>query len=215
MALPQDQALRRPGVAAKLPAFIFMSRWLQVPLYLGLILAQCVYVYHFWVELVHLVQAAFGSQEALAALIEGMGYQFPDVKDAAGVVIGQQAPKLTETVIMLAVLALIDVVMISNLLIMVIVGGYETFVSRMNLEGHPDEPEWLSHVNASVLKVKLGTAIIGISSIHLLKTFINAGNYSEKVLIFQTVIHIAFLLSAIAIAFTDKLLNSTNPPPPH
>ena len=57
-------------------------------------------------------------------------------------------------------------------LILVIVGGYETFVSRLNLEGHPDQPEWLSHVNASVLKVKLATAIIGISSIHLLKTFI-------------------------------------------
>ena len=191
-----------------LPNFIFMSRWLQLPLYLGLILAQCVYVFHFWVELVHLVEAAFGSQAALNSLVTGMGYQFPDIKDAAGAVIGQQAPKLTETVIMLAVLALIDVVMISNLLIMVIVGGYETFVSRMNLEGHPDEPEWLSHVNASVLKVKLGTAIIGISSIHLLKTFINAANYSEKVLMWQTIIHIAFLLSAIAIAYTDKLLNA-------
>ena len=190
------------------PNFIFMSRWLQLPLYLGLILAQCVYVFHFWVELVHLVEAAFGSQAALISLVTGMGYQFPDIKDAAGTVIGQQAPKLTETVIMLAVLALIDVVMISNLLIMVIVGGYETFVSRMNLEGHPDEPEWLSHVNASVLKVKLGTAIIGISSIHLLKTFINAGNYTEKVLMWQTIIHVAFLLSAISIAYTDKLLNA-------
>ncbi len=191
-----------PRKLRPLPGFIFMSRWLQLPLYLGLILAQCVYVFHFWVELVHLVEAAFGSQTALAALVEGMGYQFPT---------GQTA-KLTETVIMLAVLALIDVVMISNLLIMVIVGGYETFVSRMNLEGHPDEPEWLSHVNASVLKVKLGTAIIGISSIHLLKTFINAANYSDKVLMWQTTIHIAFLLSAIAIAYTDKLLNSSHTP---
>jgi uncharacterized protein (TIGR00645 family) len=99
--------------------------------------------------------------------------------------------------------------MISNLLIMVIVGGYETFVSRMNLGGHPDEPEWLSHVNASVLKVKLGTAIIGISSIHLLKTFINAANYEQHVLMWQTIIHVAFLFSAIAIAYADKLLNST------
>jgi len=97
--------------------------------------------------------------------------------------------------------------MISNLLIMVIVGGYETFVSRMNLEGHPDQPEWLSHVNASVLKVKLATAIIGISSIHLLKTFINAANYTDKVLMWQTLIHVAFLLSAMAIAFTDRLLH--------
>ena len=211
MALPQDRPPGQPVRLGKLPAFIFMSRWLQLPLYLGLIVAQCVYVFHFWVELVHLVEAAFGNQAALTALIEGMGYQFPDIKNAAGAVIGQQTPKLTETVIMLAVLALIDVVMISNLLIMVIVGGYETFVSRMNLEGHPDEPEWLSHVNASVLKVKLGTAIIGISSIHLLNTFINAGNYSEKVLMWQTIIHIAFLLSAIAIAYTDKLLNDSTP----
>ena len=122
-------------------------------------------------------------------------------------------PKLNETVIMLVVLGLIDVVMISNLLIMVIVGGYETFVSRMNLENHPDQPEWLSHVNASVLKVKLATAIIGISSIHLLKTFINAENYSEKTLLWQTLIHIAFLLSALAIAYTDRLMAPT--PPQH
>ena len=201
----------RPTKLRPLPNFIFMSRWLQLPLYLGLILAQCVYVFHFWVELVHLIEAAFGSQAALRSLVDGMGYQFPDIKDAAGVVIGQQAPKLTETVIMLAVLALIDVVMISNLLIMVIVGGYETFVSRMNLEGHRDEPEWLSHVNASVLKVKLGTAIIGISSIHLLKSFISAASMKPEVLMWQTIIHVAFLLSAIAIAYTDKLLNASQP----
>ena len=198
-------------VLRPLPNFIFMSRWLQLPLYVGLILAQCVYVYHFWVELVHLIEAAFGSEAALASLVQGMGYQFPPVVGPAGQPgTTPGVPALTETVIMLAVLALIDVVMISNLLIMVIVGGYETFVSRMNLEGHPDEPEWLSHVNASVLKVKLGTAIIGISSIHLLKTFINAGNYSEKVLMWQTIIHIAFLLSAIAIAYTDRLLESSH-----
>ena len=186
-----------------LPNFIFLSRWLQLPLYLGLILAQCVYVYHFWVELVHLIQAAMGSSAALASLVVSIGYDVTPPGAAAAAA----GPRLTETVIMLAVLGLIDVVMISNLLIMVIVGGYETFVSRMNLEGHPDEPEWLSHVNASVLKVKLGTAIIGISSIHLLKTFINAGNYSEKVLMWQTLIHFTFLLSALAIAYTDRLLS--------
>jgi uncharacterized protein (TIGR00645 family) len=183
-----------------LPNLIFMSRWLQLPLYLGLIVAQGVYVFHFLVELTHLVQAAFGSHEALDALVKSMGYAFPP----------GESPKLTENVIMLAVLALIDVVMISNLLIMVIVGGYETFVSRLHLEGHPDEPEWLSHVNASVLKVKLATAIIGISSIHLLKTFINAGNLPVQTMMWQTLIHITFLLSAIAIAYTDKLLNSAH-----
>jgi uncharacterized protein (TIGR00645 family) len=180
-----------------IPNFIFMSRWLQLPLYLGLILAQCVYVFHFWVELTHLIQAVFGDRAALEILVSAIGYK----GDYGGAV-----PKLNETIIMLVVLGLIDVVMISNLLIMVIVGGYETFVSRMNLQGHPDQPEWLSHVNASVLKVKLATAIIGISSIHLLKTFINAANYTEQVLFYQTVIHVTFLLSAIAIAATDRIM---------
>ena len=186
---------RQPSGLARL---IFASRWLQLPLYLGLIAAQAVYVVHFWVELVHLLEAAMGSQSALQALVSSIGYK--SEPDATG---------LNETIIMLVVLALIDVVMISNLLLMVIVGGYETFVSRMYLEKHPDQPEWLSHVNASVLKVKLAMAIIGISSIHLLKTFINAANYEEKVLMWQALIHITFLLSAIGIAYTDKLLNQT------
>lgn len=179
-----------------LPNLIFASRWLQLPLYLGLILAQGVYVFQFWTELVHLIEAAFGHQGALELLSKSIGYK----SDVA-------VTKLNETILMLVVLGLIDVVMISNLLIMVIIGGYETFVSRMDLEGHPDQPEWLSHVNASVLKVKLATAIIGISSIHLLKTFINADNYAEKTLLWQTVIHVAFLLSAMAIAYTDRLLS--------
>src|SRR5215211_7413427 len=167
----------RPDMPVKLrplPAIIFSSRWLQLPLYLGLIVAQCVYVFLFIKELIHLVV---------------------------------HAPSFSEQQMMLVVLGLIDVVMISNLLIMVIVGGFETFVSRMDLEGHPDQPEWLSHVNASVLKVKLATAIIGISSIHLLKTFINADHYSDRVLIAQTAIHITFLLSAMAIAYTDRIMS--------
>jgi len=177
-----------PPRLAPLPRLIFASRWLQFPLYLGLIVAQMVYVFHFWVELTHLIEAAFGHGPLLTDIVGG---------------------KLTETAIMLVVLGLIDVVMISNLLIMVIVGGYETFVSRMDLENHPDQPEWLSHVNASVLKVKLATAIIGISSIHLLKTFINAQQYDEKTLIAQTVIHVAFLLSAMAIAYTDYIMEKS------
>ncbi|WP_299019692.1 MULTISPECIES: TIGR00645 family protein [unclassified Tepidimonas] len=181
-----------------LPKLIFASRWLQLPLYIGLIVAQMVYVYHFWVELVHLIEAAFGNQQALDKLVRSIGY-----------VAETQLDGLNETIIMLVVLALIDVVMISNLLIMVIVGGYETFVSRLRLEGHPDQPEWLNHVNAGVLKVKLATAIIGISSIHLLKTFINAANYTDKVLLWQTVIHAVFLLSALAIALTEKLIHQT------
>ncbi|PHY05459.1 MAG: TIGR00645 family protein [Alcaligenaceae bacterium] len=168
-----------------LPRWIFMSRWLQAPLYLGLIVAQGIYVWQFWRELVHLMSM--------------MTLEKP----------------VTETELMLIVLGLIDVVMISNLLVMVIVGGWETFVSRMGLKNHPDQPEWLSHVNAGVLKVKLATAIIGISSIHLLKTFINAPDTSESTLMWQTLIHMAFVLSAMAIAFTEKLLSQAHQPAPH
>lgn len=158
-----------------LPRWIFMSRWLQAPLYLGLIVSQGVYVWQFWNELIHLISMMS---------IKGT----------------------TEVEIMLIVLGLIDVVMISNLLVMVILGGWETFVSRLDLAKHPDQPEWLSHVNAGVLKVKLATAIIGISSIHLLTTFINAPSMDEKSLRWQTLIHLTFVISAVAIAYTEKLL---------
>jgi uncharacterized protein (TIGR00645 family) len=163
-------------VSAVLPKFIFWSRWLQAPLYLGLIVAQVVYVFHFGLELVHLVAGA---------------------------------TTLKESDIMLIVLGLIDVVMIANLLIMVIIGGYETFVSRLELQDHPDQPEWLSHVNAGVLKIKLSTAIIGISSIHLLKSFINADNLSQHTLLWQVVIHMVFIISAMAMAWTDRQMNET------
>jgi uncharacterized protein (TIGR00645 family) len=190
-----------PKKLRPLPALIFSSRWLQLPLYLGLILAQAVYVYHFWIELIHLVEAAFGSRAALDSILTATG-----LSKVAG-----DGGRLTETTIMLVVLGLIDVVMISNLLIMVIIGGYETFVSRLGLDQHPDQPDWLSHVNAAVLKVKLATAIIGISSIHLLGTFIKADYVSEKQILWQVVIHLAFVISAIAIAFIDRLMENGPP----
>ena len=198
MAISKKTVSTANGTIRPLPNFIFMSRWLQLPLYLGLILAQCVYVFHFWVELSDLVGAALGSPSSLEHILNAVAVEGAPVPS-----------KLNETTIMLVVLGLIDVVMISNLLIMVIVGGYETFVSRMNLESHPDQPEWLSHVNASVLKVKLATAIIGISSIHLLKTFINAANYDIKTIAAQTVIHVVFLFSAMAIAYCDRIMANT------
>jgi uncharacterized protein (TIGR00645 family) len=173
--MPQDT----PNSKRTISSFIFLSRWLQAPLYFGLIVAQGVYVYHFMMELLHLLQ---------------------------------KVTTLTETEIMLVVLGLIDVVMIANLLIMVIVGGYETFVSRLNLQGHPDQPEWLSHVNAGILKVKLATALIGISSIHLLKTFINADKMITdpkgggwQSILWQVIIHVTFVLSAWMLAVIDRL----------
>ena len=185
MSMAPETPLPPPGSRLRpVPMLIFGSRWLQLPLYVGLIVAQCVYVVLFLKELWHLILHSFDFSE-------------------------QQ--------IMLVVLGLIDVVMISNLLVMVIVGGYETFVSRLNLRGHPDEPEWLSHVNASMLKVKLAMAIIGISSIHLLKTFIEVGDlgtssskFTEAGVMWQTIIHIVFILSAIGIAWTDRLMPAGN-----
>ena len=178
-------------------SLIFVSRWLQAPLYLGLIVAQIVYVIVFMVELWHLI-----SEDVFGDILH-----------------------IKEATIMLSVLGLIDVVMIANLLIMVIIGGYETFVSRINTEGHPDQPEWLSHVNANVLKVKLAMAIIGISSIHLLKTFIavgamdengikssevdGLGNYTPTGVFWQVVIHMVFIVSAVALAWIDKMSQST------
>ena len=183
MTASRQSAAPSPETLRPLPSLIFGSRWLQLPLYLGLIVAQGVYVILFLKELWHLIT---------------------------------HATSFTEMQIMLVVLGLIDVVMISNLLVMVIVGGYETFVSRLRLQGHPDQPEWLDHVNASVLKIKLAMAIIGISSIHLLRTFIEAGNlglqgarYTESGVMWQTIIHVVFILSAIGIAAVDRLGNYT------
>lgn len=190
-----DNSQANRGFRRTLSNLIFLSRWLQAPLYLGLIIAQCVYVYRFMVELWHLVDhSIFGDREAFKLAAESLSA-------------GNASP---ETVIMLTVLGLIDVVMIANLLIMVIIGGYETFVARLFLDGHPDQPEWLSHVNAGILKVKLATALIGISSIHLLKSFINAPDVLKnengtQTLLWQVVIHVVFLLSAIALAFIERL----------
>lgn len=181
---------RGPSLASRtLAGFIFASRWLQAPLYLGLIIAQAVYVVLFFAELWHLIENAILSGH------------------------------ISETEVMLSVLALIDIVMIANLLIMVIIGGYETFVSKIRVKGHHDEPDWLSHVNANLLKVKLAISIISISSIHLLKTFIEVGRmndgivvdssdnviYSSEGVMWEVLIHLAFIVSAIALAWIDRM----------
>ena len=153
---------------------IFASRWLQAPMYLGLIVAQGIYAFLFMRELWHM-----------------LGH----------------ITTTTETEVMLGVLGLIDVVMVANLLVMVIVGGYETFVSRLDLDDHPDQPEWLSHINAGVLKIKLAVALAGISGVHLLKSFLNAENLDAKTLIAQTGIHIVFIFSAFMLAVTEKVMH--------
>ncbi|MDI6023216.1 TIGR00645 family protein [Leucobacter sp. UT-8R-CII-1-4] len=186
----ERSSVKGPGAASRtLAGFIFASRWLQAPLYLGLIIAQAIYVALFFVELWHLLEKVITT--------------------------GQ----INETDVMLSVLALIDIVMIANLLIMVIIGGYETFVSKIRVNGHHDEPDWLSHVNANLLKVKLAISIISISSIHLLKTFIEVGRmenglvydasgkviYSSDGVMWEVIIHLAFIVSALALAWIDRM----------
>ncbi len=174
----QGGATRKSALLGQfLATIIFSSRWLQMPLYLGLILVQIVYVYQFMMELKHLL-----------VTVNSIG----------------------ESEIMLIALGLIDVVMISNLLVMVIIGGYETFVSRLRMNDHPDSPEWLSHVNANTMKIKLSLALIGISSIHLLKSFINVEHLADRVLAWQSGIHVLFLFSAVFLAYTSKLAQDVN-----
>lgn len=187
---------RYSAATATLGAFIFASRWLQAPLYLGLIIAQLVYVIVFGFDLAHLIENVWKG------------------------IFHIDGAHLDEADIMLSVLGLIDVVMIANLLIMVIIGGYEIFVSRIGVEGHPDEPDWLSHVNANLLKIKLAISIISISSIHLLKTFIEVADlglntpsvtgeqYTEQGVFWQVVIHLSFIVSALALAWIEKLSHS-------
>ena len=156
--------------------FIFSSRWLQAPLYLGLIVALAAYTYRFAIELAHIIH---------------------------------NINKFNNNDIMLGVLNLIDVVMIANLLIMVIIGGFETFVSRMKLSGHPDKPEWLDEVNAGTMKIKLALALIGISSIHLLRTFIDPGQQTNYAIMWQVLIHLTLIVSVLAIALSNKLMSVT------
>ena len=174
---PQDPYAKYNSQSNQLSKIIFASRWLQLPIYLGLIVVQSIYAYKFMKSLWYLI-----------ATINEMD----------------------SNTIMLTVLNLIDVVMIANLLVMVTIGGYEIFVSKLKTRNHPDQPEWMSHVNATVLKVKLSMSIITISSIHMLQTFVNISNLPEKTIMWQLLLHLGFLVSAIALAYTDKILYSTS-----
>jgi uncharacterized protein (TIGR00645 family) len=153
---------------------IFWSRWLQAPLYAGLIAAGLLYAYKFTKELIHL----YASVETI-----------------------------TESQLMLGVLTLVDFTMVANLIIMVIIGGYSTFVSKMDIETHEDRPEWLKKVDAGTLKVKLAGSLVGVSGIHLLQTFINIENKNMEHVKWQVAIHLVFLLSSIMLAYSEKILH--------
>ncbi len=152
---------------------VFASRWIQAPLYGGLIVAELLYAYKFLVELWGMIRH-----------------------------IDQQH----ETVFMLGILGLIDVTMVANLLTMVIIGGYATFVSKLDLDDHADRPDWLTHIDPGTIKIKLAASLIGISSIHLLKSFVDIENENTEHIKWKIFIHLTFLGSAILLAWTDKIM---------
>lgn len=159
---------------------IFSSRWIQAPIYGGLIIGAILYTYKFLVELAHLVLTVNSTPEE---------------------------------VVMLGILTLVDIAMVLNLLVMVIIGGYATFVSRIHLDQHEDRPDWLQKINAGTLKVKLAGALVGISGIHLLKSFIDISKKDFEQVKWQIIIHIVFLLSTLALAYTEKILQDSETKP--
>ena len=108
---------------------------------------------------------------------------------------------------MLGLLTLVDITMVANLLIMVIIGGYSTFVSRIDIDKHEDKPEWLQKIDAGTLKIKLAGSLVGVSGIHLLQVFINIKNHESEHVMWMIIIHVVFLLSSIMLAYSEKLLH--------
>ncbi len=157
--------------------FIFWSRWIQAPMYGGLVIASLFFTYKFAFELYHLMH---------------------DINVA------------TEEKVMLMVLTLIDMVMVANVLLMIIIGGYATFVSKLNIGKHEDRPAWLQSMDPGTLKVKLSASLVGVSGVHLLKAFVNVDNLSEHHLLWQSIIHVIFLASAIGLAFSEKVLHQAH-----
>jgi uncharacterized protein (TIGR00645 family) len=159
----------------RIEQFIFFSRWMQMPVYLGLIVASLLYAAKFMIQLWYLFSNFF---------------------------------TLTENTIMLSILGLIDISMVINLLVVVFIGGYWTFVSKIEFEKHVDKPDWLTKINAGTLKIKLIISLVSISGVHLLKTFIDIHNIPLQDALLQIGIHIVFLLSAVILAYTDKIMHS-------
>jgi uncharacterized protein (TIGR00645 family) len=126
-------------------------------------------------------------------------------------VLARNIDKFSEVEVMLGILGLIDISMVMNLLVIVIIGGYSIFTSRIDFEGQEDRPQWLDQLDADRLKVKLSTSLASISGVHLLKTFIDVhsetktGNFAA--LNFEIAIHLVFIFSSLALAWIVLILH--------
>ena len=159
--------------------FIFWSRWVQAPLYTGLVIGAFLYLVKFFQELWHIASDIF---------------------------------HLTELKTMLGILSLVDISMVMNLVIMVTIGGYSIFTSKIDVDQHEDKPLWLEGLDAGQLKIKLATSLASISGVYLLKTFMNYRNEVEKTstegVIIEIVIHMVFIISALLLSQTEKITHS-------
>ncbi len=159
--------------------FMFWSRWVQAPLYTGLIISSFFYLYKFFQELLHIIN---------------------------------HTASFHETEMMLGILSLVDISMVMNLVVMVTIGGYSIFTSRIDVDMHDDKPLWLENLDAGQLKIKLATSLASISGVQLLKTFIDYREAVEKAssagIVMEIVIHMVFITSALLLAQTEKITHS-------
>lgn len=151
---------------------LYASRWLLVPMYLGLALSLIAFSIRFGIDTVHLFQLTLHSDEAQ---------------------------------VILAALTLVDLVLVASLVVMVMISGYENFVSRIDIGQDSHKLTWLGKLDSGTLKVKVAAAIVAISSIHLLKAFMDADKVDNEKLMWLVIMHMTFVLSALLMGMLDKL----------
>ncbi|MDQ2696743.1 MAG: TIGR00645 family protein [Pseudomonadota bacterium] len=168
------------GIERFIERLVFVSRWLLVPIYFGLLILLLAFAAKALMEVAQ-VCASIGD--------------------------------ISKKELILAVLSLIDLALVANLLVMVVLSSYETFVSRIDLEEGVERPAWLGKVDTSVVKIKLLMSIVAVSSIHLLEVYINIQNYTVEDVLGLVVIQVVFVLSALVLAYVDKLAFAAHRPP--
>jgi uncharacterized protein (TIGR00645 family) len=151
------------------------ARWLLAPIYLGLSLALIALTITFFLEIWHLFEVVFSSDAELEANV------------------------------VLIVLSLVDISLVGGLLVMIMLSGYENFVSELNTKGDGDKLSWLGKMDASSLKMKVAASIVAISSIHLLRVFMELRSIPENYLMWYVLIHLTFVVSAFAMGSLDRI----------
>ena len=152
--------------------FLYTSRWLLAPIYLGLSFGLLLLGLKFFQEIVHVLPLVFATKEADLVLI---------------------------------ILSLIDLSLVGGLLVMVMLSGYENFVSNIDLDEGKEKLSWLGKMDAGSLKQKVAASIVAISSIHLLQKFMNAQSIENDKLMWYVIIHLTFVVSAVVMAYVDKI----------